>query len=70
MSTVRYEFENAVATITIDRPAARNALGPEEWQALAGGVARAGADVAVRVLVLTGAGADTDTVDARDHRLG
>jgi 2-(1,2-epoxy-1,2-dihydrophenyl)acetyl-CoA isomerase len=54
--SVRYEVGGPVATVTIDRPAARNALGPAEWRALAGAIDRAGADAAVRVVVVTGAG--------------
>jgi 2-(1,2-epoxy-1,2-dihydrophenyl)acetyl-CoA isomerase len=54
--TVRYQAAQRIATLTIDRPAARNALGPDEWQELAEGVARAAADPEVRVLVVTGAG--------------
>lgn len=45
-----------VARITLDRPQARNALGPAEWQAIARHVAEAAADPSVRVLVVTGAG--------------
>lgn len=54
--TVRRRTEDRVATLTIDRPEARNALGPDEWQALAHGVAEAASDEAVRVLVIEGAG--------------
>jgi len=53
--TVRYEVASAIATITLDRPAARNALGPDEWSALHEAVLRAGGDRAVRVVKLTGA---------------
>ena len=56
MSTVRYEVANQIATLTLDRPAVRNAMGPEEWRLLAEAVARAAGDPSVRVLVLTGAG--------------
>jgi enoyl-CoA hydratase/carnithine racemase len=56
--TVRYRTADRVATLTLDRPRAKNALGPEEWRALAEGVARAAADPSVRVLLLTGAGDD------------
>lgn len=45
-----------IARITIDRPQARNALGPAEWQLLGEHVARASADPNVRVIVITGAG--------------
>jgi enoyl-CoA hydratase/carnithine racemase len=32
--SVRYEVAERIATITIDRPDVKNALGPEEWRAL------------------------------------
>lgn len=54
--TIRYEVAERIATLTIDRPDVRNALGPDEWKALRARVADAGADAGVRVLVLTGAG--------------
>jgi 2-(1,2-epoxy-1,2-dihydrophenyl)acetyl-CoA isomerase len=54
--SVLYATADRVATLTIDRPAAKNALGPDEWRRLAWGVARAAADPLVRVLVVTGAG--------------
>lgn len=51
-----YEVEGAVATATINRPEKRNSLSPEVIGGLRRAVAAAGADPAVRVLVLTGAG--------------
>ena len=39
---IRYEVEGAIATITVDRPEVKNALGPEEWQALRTAAERAG----------------------------
>jgi 2-(1,2-epoxy-1,2-dihydrophenyl)acetyl-CoA isomerase len=57
-ATVQYAAQQGIASITIDRPAVRNALGPTEWHALDEAVARAGADPSVRVLVVTGAGAN------------
>jgi 2-(1,2-epoxy-1,2-dihydrophenyl)acetyl-CoA isomerase len=54
--SVRYETAERIATITIDRPEVRNALGPDEWKALSAHVDVAAADNAVRVLVITGAG--------------
>ncbi|MEU5694983.1 enoyl-CoA hydratase-related protein [Actinosynnema sp. NPDC020468] len=53
----------AVATLTIDRPAKRNAMSYAMWSALPGLLARVAADDAVRVLVVRGgehfsAGAD------------
>lgn len=60
---LRLETIGAVATLTIDRPAKRNAMSFEMWSALPGLVARVQRDEAVRVLVLHGgehfsAGAD------------
>lgn len=54
--TVRYHQEERVATITLDRPAARNALRPIEWRLIADAVARAAVEPEVRVLVVNGAG--------------
>lgn len=48
--------EDGVATLTMNRPEARNALTGEMQAALSEAVARLGADPNVRVLVLTGAG--------------
>lgn len=53
---VRYEVEGGQALLTIDRPQARNALSAQAVTELMDGVARAEADPAVRVIVLTGAG--------------
>ena len=55
-STVRYEKDGHVATLTIDRPHRRNAMTFETLASLRDGVLRAKADGDVRVLVLTGAG--------------
>jgi 2-(1,2-epoxy-1,2-dihydrophenyl)acetyl-CoA isomerase len=55
-NTIRYEFNSAIATITIARPEIRNALGPEEWRGLHEAVRTAGDDESVRVVVLRGAG--------------
>ncbi|OLR89989.1 enoyl-CoA hydratase-related protein [Actinokineospora bangkokensis] len=52
--------EGPVATLTIDRPAKRNALSYDMWAAIPGHVATVAADPAVRVLVLRG----TDTFSA------
>ena len=54
--TVRYEVENRVAWLTIDRPEARNALSAEVRAGLWDGVRRFTADDGAAVLVLTGAG--------------
>jgi enoyl-CoA hydratase/carnithine racemase len=60
---LRLETAGAVATLTIERPAKRNAMSYDMWSALPGLVDRVRADDAVRVLVLRGgehfsAGAD------------
>jgi enoyl-CoA hydratase/carnithine racemase len=47
----------AVAVLTLDRPAKRNAMSAAMWAALPGVLADLAADPAVRVLVVTGAGA-------------
>jgi len=52
---VRSQVEDGQALLTIDRPAARNALSPEVVQGLRAALARAEADPSVRVVVLTGA---------------
>ncbi|EWC62739.1 Enoyl-CoA hydratase [Actinokineospora spheciospongiae] len=52
--------EGPVATLTIDRPAKRNALSYEMWAAIPGHVAAVAADDSVRVLVVRG----TDTFSA------
>jgi 2-(1,2-epoxy-1,2-dihydrophenyl)acetyl-CoA isomerase len=54
--SVLYEVQDRIATLTVDRPEVRNALGPEEWQALHAAVERAAADASVRAIVVTGAG--------------
>ena len=49
-------FEDGVATLTMNRPEARNALSGEMQSALAEAVRRTSADPKVRAIVLTGAG--------------
>lgn len=56
MSQVRYEVRGPAAWLTIDREQRRNAIGPEVIGALVEGLARAGEDPEVRVVVITGAG--------------
>jgi 2-(1,2-epoxy-1,2-dihydrophenyl)acetyl-CoA isomerase len=53
---IRYETADRVATITIDRPEVKNALGPDEWHAIRAHALAAGADPSVRVVVVRGAG--------------
>ncbi|MFI7677648.1 enoyl-CoA hydratase/isomerase family protein [Actinophytocola sp. NPDC049390] len=61
--TLRLEFEDAVATLTIDRPSKRNAMSYEMWSAVPGLLDKVAADDGVRALVIRGtdhfsAGAD------------
>ena len=55
-SDVRYEVKGGVATLTIDREAARNSLSPGVIAGLKAGLQRAEADPAARAIVFTGAG--------------
>jgi 2-(1,2-epoxy-1,2-dihydrophenyl)acetyl-CoA isomerase len=55
--TVTFEtMAGGVGLLTLNRPDARNALGPEDWALLAHHLERAEADPDVRVVLLTGAG--------------
>lgn len=66
-AAVRYEVENGVGWIRLNRPQRRNALGIELLGALRDTVRRAVRDVDARVLVLTGEGPAFDVIDlARD----
>ncbi|MBB4911215.1 enoyl-CoA hydratase/isomerase family protein [Actinophytocola algeriensis] len=61
--TLRLEIEDAVATLTIDRPSKRNAMSFEMWSAIPGLLDKVAEDDAVRALVIRGtdhfsAGAD------------
>ena len=57
LTTIRYDVdESGVATITLDRPDARNAATYEMEEELLATFAAADADPAVRAVVLTGAG--------------
>jgi enoyl-CoA hydratase len=65
---IRYDVDaDGIATITIDRPEKRNAMTYVMLNAFIEKVAQAGADEAVRVLIVTGAGgafcAGTDLAD-------
>lgn len=65
---VLFEVDNAVATVTLNRPEARNALTAELKRALLDVLTRCGADAAVRAVVLTGAGgAFCAGQDLREH---
>ncbi len=54
--TLHYTTENGVCRITLDRPAVYNALNPTLIREITTAMEAAGADDAVRVVVLTGAG--------------
>jgi enoyl-CoA hydratase len=56
MTTVRYETDDAIAVITIDRPQVRNAVDRATAAALADAFRRFDADDAIAAAVLTGAG--------------
>jgi enoyl-CoA hydratase len=55
-TAVQYEVQGAAALLTINRPQARNALSAEVMVGLFQALARADGDVAVRAVILTGAG--------------
>jgi enoyl-CoA hydratase len=55
-STVLYDVTNGVATITLNRPEARNALSSALIRELVEAFDRANSDEEVRVVILTGAG--------------
>jgi enoyl-CoA hydratase len=67
MSHIRYEVEDGVGTITIDRPEKRNAMTYAMLGEFIATVGRAGADDEARVLIVTGSGgafcAGTDLAD-------
>lgn len=56
MTEILTEIAGGVMTLTFNRPGKKNALTSEMYAALADGFARAEADPAVRVILLTGAG--------------
>lgn len=56
METIRYSVENAVASITLDRPDKMNAFNAKLHEELLGALQRAQSDDDVRALVLTGEG--------------
>lgn len=53
---VRYELAGHVATITLDRPEAMNAIDLETWQAFSDATARLEADPEAWVAIITGSG--------------
>jgi enoyl-CoA hydratase/carnithine racemase len=72
---VRFAVADEVARIGLDRPAKRNAVSLEMWEAIAGHLATAAADPTVRGLVIEGlpgvfcAGADLTSVKNADAAL-
>ncbi len=56
METIILSCENKIATITLNRPDARNAVSPEMHQELREALQEYDADKSVRVIVITGAG--------------
>jgi enoyl-CoA hydratase/carnithine racemase len=54
--SICYEAGQGVATLTIDHPSKQNAMTFEMWSSLPGLIAKAAADLAVRVIAVTGAG--------------
>jgi enoyl-CoA hydratase/carnithine racemase len=56
VADIEYSVDTAVATITINRPDARNAMSPDVIKGLHESIALAKSDESVRVVVLTGAG--------------
>jgi 2-(1,2-epoxy-1,2-dihydrophenyl)acetyl-CoA isomerase len=66
--TVLQQVDGAVATITINRPAARNALTAETKGALLAALRNCSTDESVRAVILTGAGqAFCSGQDLREH---
>lgn len=66
--SVRWDLDAAVATITLNRPEARNALTAEMKTALLAALRRAAAEPEVRAVIITGAGqAFCAGQDLREH---
>jgi 2-(1,2-epoxy-1,2-dihydrophenyl)acetyl-CoA isomerase len=66
--SVRWGTDGAVATITLNRPQARNALTAEMKSALLAALTKAASDTAVRAVIITGAGeAFCAGQDLREH---
>ncbi|MGH2828874.1 MAG: enoyl-CoA hydratase/isomerase family protein [Actinomycetota bacterium] len=56
MSAVAYEVRDRIAYLTLDRPAALNAIDEDVLGSLAAAIEHAGADHQVKALVIAGAG--------------
>lgn len=75
-SPLRYEVENHLATITFDRPAARNAFDQVMAESLLAALKTAERDETVRVVAITGrgeafsAGQDIHELHAKEARFG
>jgi 2-(1,2-epoxy-1,2-dihydrophenyl)acetyl-CoA isomerase len=73
---LRYQVEDGIATITFDRPGARNAFDQVMAESLPAALKTAGKDESVRVVVLTGrgdafsAGQDIHELAAKEAQLG
>lgn len=66
--SVLFQVDGGVATITLNRPAARNALTQEMKESLLAVLGRCGSDAAIRSVILTGAGqAFCAGQDLREH---
>jgi len=70
MGHIRYDVDDGVATITIDRPEKRNAMTYEVLRDFTQAVWRASEDTGARVVIVTGAGgafcAGTDLTDLQE----
>jgi enoyl-CoA hydratase/carnithine racemase len=70
--SIGYQFEQGVATLTIDRPDKKNAITAAMYEALVGHLRQASAEAAVRAVIVTGAGnaftAGNDLKDFADPR--
>jgi len=66
--SVLLEIDNAIATVTLNRPAARNALTAQTKRELLDALAACGSDAGVRAVIMTGAGqAFCAGQDLREH---
>jgi enoyl-CoA hydratase/carnithine racemase len=61
MATIELNIANRIATLTINRPASRNAMTLSMWRAMASYFRNLSADPDVGVIILTGAGDDFST---------